>query len=59
MRVPAAPSVPRRGYERQATKDVLSDNNLERMGFSKYVKADHGKYERSVGKGPDLLGADP
>lgn len=53
-RIPATPSVRGKGRASQSTKKMLSDSNLERLGFSKYVKTDDGKYERAVGKGPDL-----
>ena len=36
----------------RALKD---DKKLERLGFTKYVKGDNGKYEKAAGKGPDLL----
>ena len=39
-------------------KAQLSDNNLGKMGFTKYVKTDQGKYERTVGQGPDRIEAD-
>ena len=39
-------------------KALLSDNNLGKMGFTKYVKTDQGKYERTVGKGPDRISSD-
>ena len=32
---------------------LADDKKLERMGFTKYVKTDHG-YEKTVGSGPDL-----
>lgn len=57
-RVPAAPSVPRKGYAPQSTKKLLGDGNLERLGFTKYVKTDDAKYEKAVGKGPDILKGD-
>ena len=34
---------------------LKDDRKLERMGFTKYVKASDGKYEKVVGKGPDML----
>ena len=34
---------------------LADDGKLERMGFTNYVKSDEGKYEKVVGKGPDLL----
>jgi hypothetical protein len=39
----------------QNTKANLSDKNLERMGFTKYVKSDQGKYEKVIGKGPSKI----
>lgn len=40
-------------------KANLSDKNLDRMGFTKYVKSDNGKYEKVVGKGPSKLSRPP
>ncbi|MEQ9617434.1 MAG: hypothetical protein RLN60_05305 [Phycisphaerales bacterium] len=39
-------------------KSMLSDNNLDRMGFTKYVKTGDGSYEKTAGKGPGSLSAD-
>jgi predicted nucleic acid-binding Zn ribbon protein len=36
----------------------LSDKNLEAKGFTKYVKAGNGRYEKRLGKGPNTLSAD-
>lgn len=36
----------------------LSDNRLERLGFTKYEKAGDGKYQKTAGQGPDLLKRD-
>lgn len=33
----------------------LSDNRLERLGFTKYQKTADGKYEKTAGAGPDLI----
>ncbi len=38
-------------------KAKLSDSNLERMGFTKYVKGDKG-YEKTAGDGPDRIARD-
>jgi hypothetical protein len=35
----------------------LSDKNLSDKGFTKYVKAGDGMYEKSAGKGPDKISA--
>jgi hypothetical protein len=40
-------------------KANLSDKNLDRMGFTKYVKSDNGKYEKVVGKGPSKINKPP
>ncbi len=34
-----------------------SDDNLKRLGFTKYVKTGDGTYEKTVGKGPSNLQA--
>jgi hypothetical protein len=52
-RVIAAPSVPR-APSPQSTQKMLSDKNLDRLGFTKYVKTKDG-YEKRTGKGPDTL----
>ncbi|MCC5830823.1 MAG: hypothetical protein JJU36_15360 [Phycisphaeraceae bacterium] len=36
---------------------VLSDDNLKRTGFTKYIKTGDGSYEKTVGKGPDSISA--
>lgn len=38
-----------------ASKASLDDGNLARLGFTKYQKASDGKYEKTVGTGPDLI----
>ncbi len=55
-RVISAPSVPGK-HSPMSTEKMLSDKNLDRLGFTKYVKTDHGKYEKRTGKGPDSLSA--
>ncbi|MFN7893976.1 MAG: FmdB family zinc ribbon protein [Pirellula sp.] len=34
------------------------DSNLKRLGFTKYVKTDDGRYEKTLGSGPNSLSAD-
>jgi hypothetical protein len=36
-------------------KRMLSDGNLEKKGFTKYVKNSNGQYEKKAGKGPDMI----
>ncbi|RLS31033.1 MAG: zinc ribbon domain-containing protein [Planctomycetota bacterium] len=38
---------------------MLSDKNLDRMGFTKYVKSGDGQYTKTVGSGPSQISADP
>lgn len=39
-------------------KNMLSDDNLDRMGFTKYVKTGDGTYDKTAGEGPGSLSAD-
>jgi predicted nucleic acid-binding Zn ribbon protein len=39
-------------------KSVSDDKKLDQMGFTKYVKAGDGVYEKRAGKGPALLSKD-
>ena len=57
-RVVARPNVAGKYYD-SSSKQMLSDNNLERQGFTKYVKTGDGSYEKTVGKGPDNISAGP
>lgn len=52
------PNAPRTWTDSQG-KSNLSDKNLERMGFTKYVKSDNGKYEKVVGAGPSKISKPP
>lgn len=56
-RVISAPYVPR-AYSGGSTDKTLSDKNLDRLGFTKYVKTDSG-YEKRTGPGPEKLGGQP
>ncbi|MBI2431460.1 MAG: zinc ribbon domain-containing protein [Candidatus Hydrogenedentes bacterium] len=40
----------------QAQKARMSDQNLERLGFTKYVRSGKGHYEKRTGQGPEHLG---
>lgn len=39
-------------------KQGLSETNLTRHGFAKYIKVDEGKYEKMSGQGPKTLSAE-
>src|SRR4051794_5941536 len=56
-RVFGTPNAPRGWTDRQG-KAKLSDKNLEKLGFTKYVKAGGGKYEKTAGKGPSMIRKD-
>ena len=51
-RVPQAPYVGG-DHSEAADKRKISDSNLDRLGFTKYVKSGSG-YDKVAGKGPDL-----
>jgi len=36
-------------------KKMLSNDNLGRLGFTKYEKSGDGEYVKTVGKGPDTI----
>jgi predicted nucleic acid-binding Zn ribbon protein len=36
-------------------KALKDDRKLEQLGFTKYVKASDGKYEKVIGKGPNQI----
>ncbi|MCH5376396.1 MAG: FmdB family transcriptional regulator [Planctomycetes bacterium] len=54
-RVFTAPWIAGRFAPMRTERNLNDDKKLERLGFTKYVKSDDGKYEKTVGKGPDLL----
>jgi len=39
-------------------KNSSDDKKLDQMGFTKYVKAGDGFYEKRAGKGPDVIHKD-
>lgn len=57
-RIFTTPNAPKT-WTGQNMKANLSDKNLDRMGFTKYVKSDNGKYEKVVGKGPSKIRRPP
>ena len=54
-RVYTAPAVGGKWSEEAMGRAGKDDRKLERLGFTKYVKSDDGKYEKVVGKGPDMI----
>jgi len=53
-RLITAPNVAGTWSDRK-TKANLSDANLGKQGFTKYVKTGDGTYEKTTGKGPDKI----
>jgi len=53
-RVPQRPIVPGKGSDWH-TKKLLSNKNLDALGFTKYEKSGDGVYEKKAGKGPDVI----
>lgn len=56
-RVITAPIIPGHGSD-HATKKMLSNKNLNDLGFTKYERAGGGHYEKKAGKGPDVISAE-
>ncbi len=56
-RVYTAPHIAGWSNERQA-KHLTSDANLERHGFTKYVRNGKGHYEKHTGQGPSAIHVD-
>ena len=56
-RIIGAPSIAGRHSE-SASKQRLSDSNLEKQGFTKYQKVGSGQYEKRTGIGPRNISAD-
>lgn len=54
VRVFRAPHIGGPSHER-AQKKQMDDKNLDRLGFTKYVRNGRGHYEKRAGKGPDNI----
>ncbi len=57
-RVTQPPIIPGRWSE-HGTKQMLSNDNLDRIGFTKYERAGDGRYEKKAGKGPRTIHPGP
>lgn len=53
----SAPSIAGKYSELKSSSKLLSDKNLSAKGFTKYVKAGDGRYEKSAGEGPKTIRA--
>jgi len=45
-------------FSEASTKKSLSNENLDRLGFTKYEKVGKGQYEKKAGQGPSIMNAD-
>jgi predicted nucleic acid-binding Zn ribbon protein len=57
QRVITAPNIAG-NWSESATRQKLSDKNLDRLGFTKYQRAGDGKFEKRAGSGPNVISAD-
>ena len=57
-RVLCAPAIGGRWSDSAMKRSVSDDKKLDKMGFTKYVKAGDGIYEKRAGKGPDVINRD-
>lgn len=58
QRVIQAPFIGGAWSESAMHKSTNDNKKLEKMGFTKYVKAGDGTYEKTAGKGPRTISAD-
>jgi predicted nucleic acid-binding Zn ribbon protein len=57
-RVLCAPAIGGKWSDGAMSRSVADDKKLDRLGFTKYVKAGDGRYEKRAGKGPDVINRD-
>jgi predicted nucleic acid-binding Zn ribbon protein len=57
-RVLCAPAIGGKWSDSAMNRSVADDKKLDRLGFTKYVKAGDGVYEKRAGKGPDVINRD-
>lgn len=57
-RVIQAPHIGGRWSDSAMHRNVSDDKKLDKLGFTKYVKAGDGFYEKRAGKGPDVISRD-
>ena len=57
-RVLCAPAIGGKWSDGAMSRSVADDKKLDRLGFTKYVKAGDGVYEKRAGKGPDIINRD-
>lgn len=57
-RVFQPPNVVSTYSDKHMKKQVSDDKKLDKLGFTKYVKAGGGYYEKRAGRGPDVISKD-
>ena len=57
-RVFQAPNVGGKWSDSAMKRSSSDDKKLDKLGFTKYVKAGDGFYEKRAGKGPDVISRD-
>ena len=57
-RVFCAPAIGGKWSDSAMNRTVADDKKLDSLGFTKYVKAGDGVYEKRAGKGPDVINRD-
>ena len=57
-RVISAPFIGGMWSDSAMARNMANDQKLDRLGFTKYVKAGDGIYEKRAGKGPDVISRD-
>jgi len=57
-RVIQAPAIGGRWSDSAMARSVADDKKLDKLGFTKYVKAGDGRYEKRAGQGPDVISRD-
>ncbi len=57
-RVISTPLIAGKYYDSTMQRVVGDDKKLDQLGFTKYVKAGGGYYEKRAGKGPDVISRD-
>ncbi len=54
QRIPCLPNIAGKWSDIKG-KSQLSNQNLDRLGFTKYERAGDGHYEKKAGEGPDVI----
>ena len=57
-RVITAPNIAGKWSELSKGGGMMSNKNLDRLGFTKYERAGDGHYEKKAGSGPNVISAD-